>query len=68
MQAVINEKQQIAILQKAGRSRLNRKELGNELKISQATLRRVLDGEAPVIVTGKVFTAVNDWLISELAK
>lgn len=68
MQAVITEDQQIALLQKAARSRINRQELAGKLGISHTTLRRVLDSQAPVVVAGKVFTKVNDWLITDLAK
>lgn len=68
MQAVISEEQQIALLQKAARSRMNRQELAGKLGISHTTLRRVLDSKAPVVVAGKVFTKVNNWLIADLAK
>lgn len=68
MRTIISEQQQVALLQKQGRERLNRKSLGKKLGLSAPTVRRILDDNAPVIVTGKVFTAVNDWLISELAK
>ncbi|WP_270323446.1 hypothetical protein [Weissella confusa] len=68
MQAVISEEQQVAVLQKAARSRMSRQSLAEKLGISHTTLRRVLDSKAPVVVAGKVFTKVNDWLIADLTK
>lgn len=68
MQAVISKQQQTQLLRLAGQMRLSRHKLGDRLNISHPTLQRVLDNEAPVVVSGKTFTAVNDFLISELSK
>ncbi|CAM3791694.1 hypothetical protein K8375_09865 [Weissella cibaria] len=68
MRAIITPKQQTKLLQLAGRMRLSRKALADELDISGPTMRRVLDSEAPVVVTSKVFTSVNDFLLENLGE
>ncbi|CAM2730909.1 hypothetical protein WECO103172_00030 [Weissella confusa] len=68
MQAIITKDQQLALLRKAGEERLGTGALAEKLKINRHTARRVLDGEAPIVVNGKIFQAVNNYLISELAK
>lgn len=68
MKANISKDQQIALLRKQGQERLNRTELSDVLGLSRETVRTVLDSETPLTVSSKTFTAVNDWLISELAK
>ena len=68
MKATISKDQQIALLRKQGQERLNRTELSDVLGLSRETVRTVLDSETPLTVSAKTFTAVNDWLISELDK
>lgn len=68
MRAIITPKQQTKLLQLAGRMRLSRKALADELDISGPTMRRVLDSESPVVVTSKVFTSVNDFLLENLGE
>lgn len=68
MKATISKDQQIALLRKQGQERLNRTELSDVLGLSRETVRTVLDSETPLTVSAKTFTAVNDWLISKLAK
>lgn len=68
MKATISKDQQIALLRKQGQERLNRTELSDVLGLSRETVRTILDSETPLTVSAKTFTAVNDWLISELAK
>jgi HTH domain. len=68
MQAIITKDQQLALLRNAGEKRLTQTSLADKLGITRMTLRRVIDAEAPVVVSGKTFQAVNNYLISELAK
>jgi predicted DNA-binding protein (UPF0251 family) len=68
MQAVITVDQQNQVLRLAGQLRLSRKDLQLKMNITQPTLRKVLDEQAPIIVSGKTYRAINDFLISELSK
>lgn len=68
MQAIITKDQQLALLRNAGEKRLTQTALADKLGITRMTLRRVIDAEAPVVVSGKTFQAVNNYLISELAR
>ncbi|MGY4736124.1 HTH domain-containing protein [Weissella cibaria] len=68
MKAIITKDQQLALLRTVGEKRLTQTELAEKLGITRMTLRRVIDEEAPLVVNGKTFTAVNNYLISELIK
>ncbi|MFR6558781.1 MAG: HTH domain-containing protein [Weissella confusa] len=68
MQAIITKDQQLALLRNAGEKRLTQTALADKLGITRMTLRRVIDAEAPVVVSSKTFQALNNYLISELAK
>lgn len=68
MQAIITKDQQLALLRNAGEKRLTQTALADKLGITRMTLRRVIDAEAPVVVNGNTFQAVNNYLIAELAK
>ncbi|TVV32473.1 HTH domain-containing protein [Weissella cibaria] len=68
MKAIITKDQQLALLRIVGEKRLTQTELAEKLGITRMTLRRVIDEEAPLVVNGKTFTAVNNYLISELIK
>ena len=68
MQAIITSQQQLALLRNAGEQRLTQKEMAQKLGIARMTLRKVMNDEAPLIVSGKTFTAVNNFLIDQLAK
>lgn len=68
MQAIINKEQQNALWRVQANLRLSRTELKNVIGIDALTLRRILDRDAPIIVRGKTFAKVNDFLIERLEK
>ena len=68
MQAIITTDQQLALLRSAGEQLLKQKEMDQKLGIARMTLRKVMNDDAPLIVSGKTFTAVNNFLIDQLAK
>lgn len=66
MQAIITEKQQIALIKKQAVNRLTRSQLATNLNLSRPTIKDVLDKQAPFVVSGKTFTAVNNYLLEDL--
>lgn len=66
MQAVITERQQMALIKKQAVNRLSRYQLAEILNLSKPTVRNVLDKQAPFVVSGKTFTAVNNYLLEDL--
>ncbi|KAA8435042.1 hypothetical protein FKV73_01265 [Weissella paramesenteroides] len=65
---IINDKQQYELLKLKSIKRLNDKQLGEKLKLNHGTLKRILDSEAPISVSTKTYTIVNDFLLEELSK
>lgn len=65
---IINDKQQYELLKLKSIKRLNDKQLGEILKLNHGTLKRILDSEAPISVSTKTYTIVNDFLLEELSK
>ena len=63
---IITEKQQVALIKKQALSRLNRSKLAEQLNLSRTTVKDVLDKQAPFVVSGKTFTAVNNYLLEDL--
>lgn len=68
MQAIITETQRATLLREQGYLKLNRRGLAKKLGLSYGTIKTVLDAPTPLIVSGKTFTAVNNFLIDQLAK
>lgn len=68
MQAIITETQRATLLREQGYLKLNRRDLAKKLGLSYGTVKTVLDAPTPLIVSGKTFTAVNNFLIEQLAK
>ncbi|MBU7568660.1 hypothetical protein [Weissella sagaensis] len=66
MQAIITEKQQVALIKKQAVNRLTRSQLAEKLNLARTTVKDVLDKPAPFVVSGKTFTAVNDYLLEDL--
>ena len=66
MQAIITEQQQTALIKKQALSRLTRYKLAEHLNLSRSTVKDVLDKQAPFVVSGKTFTAVNNYLLEDL--
>lgn len=66
MQAIITEKQQTALIKKQAINRLTRTQLASELDLARSTVKDVLDKQAPFVVSGKTFTAVNNYLLEDL--
>lgn len=66
MQAIITEQQQTALIKKQAVNRLSRYELASLLKLSRPTVQNVLDKPTPFVVSGKTFTAVNNYLLEDL--
>lgn len=65
---IINDKQQYELLKLKSIKRLNDKQLGEILNLNHGTLKRILDSEAPISVSTKTYTIVNDFLLEELSK
>ncbi|QDJ58352.1 hypothetical protein EFA59_01980 [Weissella hellenica] len=65
---ILSEKQQYELLKFKSIKRLNNSQLGEILNLNHGTLKRVLDSEAPISVSTKTFTAVNNFLLKELSK
>lgn len=63
---IITEAQQNELLNKQALSRLNRTNLAKQLNLSRSTVQDVLDKPTPFVVSGKTFTAVNDYLLEDL--
>lgn len=68
MKAIISQKQQYELLKLQWVNKLNRRGLAEKLGVSYGTTKTLLDADAPIIVSGKTFQAVNNYLISELAR
>lgn len=66
MQAIITEQQQLALIKKQAINRLTRSQLATNLKLSRPTIKDVLDKQAPFVVSGKTFMAVNNYLLEDL--
>lgn len=66
MQAIITEKQQTALIKKQAINRLTRTQLASELDLARSTVKDVLDKQAPFVVSGKTFRAVNNYLLEDL--
>lgn len=66
MQAIITSKQQTALIKKQAVNRLSRYQLAEKLDLSKPTIKTVLDGDTPLTVRSKTFTAVNNYLLEEL--
>ena len=66
MQAILTKQQHTALLKKAGAERLNQSKLADILGVSRRTVWSIFNSEAPVKVNAKTFTAINDWLLSDL--
>lgn len=66
MQAIITSKQQTALIKKQAVNRLSRYQLAEILNLSKPTVKNVLDKQAPFVVSGKTFTAVNNYLLEDL--
>lgn len=66
MQAIITEQQQTALIKKQAINRLTRTQLANKLNLARTTVKDVLDKQAPFVVSGKTFTAVNNYLLEDL--
>lgn len=66
MQAIITEKQQVALIKKQAVNRLTRSQLAEKLNLARTTVKDVLDKQTPFVVSGKTFTAVNDYLLEDL--
>ncbi|MGK4144183.1 hypothetical protein AB0X56_02735 [Weissella paramesenteroides] len=66
MQAIITSKQQTALIKKQAVNRLSRYQLAEKLNLSKPTVKNVLDKQAPFVVSGKTFTAVNNYLLEDL--
>lgn len=62
MQAIISQEQQANLLREQGYQKLSRRELAKKMGVSYGTIKTILDAETPLIVRGKTYTAVNDWL------
>ncbi len=62
MQKIIFEKQQVELLRKKGEKRLTLGKLAEEMNITRPTLSKILNDETPLVVTSKVYDAVNNWL------
>ncbi|WP_258088928.1 hypothetical protein [Weissella fangxianensis] len=54
------------LLKKQALSRLNRTNLAKHLNLSRSTIQDVLDKPTPFVVSGKTFTAVNNYLHQDL--
>ncbi|MCT0485293.1 hypothetical protein [Weissella paramesenteroides] len=65
---ILNSKQQYELLKLKSIKRLNDKQLGEVLNLNHGTLKRVLDSEAPISVSTKTYTVVNNFLLEELSK
>lgn len=63
---IITEIQQKELLKKQALNRLNRTNLAKRLNLSRSTIQDVLDKPAPFVVSGKTFTAVNNYLLEDL--
>ncbi len=68
MQAIITSQQQTELLKAKGKEKLTRLALSEKLGLSRSTVQVILDAPTPLIVSGKTFTAVNNFLIDQLAK
>lgn len=66
MQAIITEQQQVALIKKQAVNRLTRSQLATNLNLARSTVKDVLDKQAPFVVSGKTFTAVNNFLLEDL--
>lgn len=66
MQAIITEQQQLALIKKQAINRLTRTQLANKLNLARTTVKDVLDKKTPFVVSGKTFTAVNNYLLEDL--
>lgn len=66
MQAIITSKQQTALIKKQAINRLSRYQLAEKLNLSKPTEKSILDKQAPFVVSGKTFTAVNNYLLEDL--
>ncbi|WPQ68520.1 hypothetical protein [Weissella paramesenteroides] len=66
MQAIITEQQQVALIKKQAVNRLTRSQLATNLNLARSTVKDVLDKQAPFVVSGKTFTAVNNYLLEDL--
>lgn len=66
MQAIITTKQQTVLIKKQAVNRLSRYQLAEKLNLSKPTVKSVLDKQAPFVVSGKTFTAVNNYLLEDL--
>ena len=66
MQAIITDKQQIALLRKQATNHLKRYELAELLNLSNVTIKHLLDQPTPFVVNSKTFTAVNNYLLEDL--
>jgi len=66
MQKIITKKQQLQLIKKQAVNRLSRYQLAEILNLSKPTVKNVLDKQAPFVVSGKTFTAVNNYLLEDL--
>lgn len=58
----ISKHTQIELLKTIGIKRLARNEVAKQMRVSEYTLRQVLDKETPVPVKNTTYLKVNDWL------
>ena len=63
---IITDAQQKDLIKKQALSRLTRSKLAEHLNLSRSTIQIVLDKQAPFVVSGKTFTAVNNYLLEDL--
>ena len=66
MQKIITKKQQLQLIKKQAVNRLSRYQLAEILNLSKPTVKNVLDKQAPFVVSGKTFRAVNNYLLEDL--
>ena len=66
MQKIITKRQQLQLIKKQAVNRLSRYQLAEILNLSKPTVKNVLDKQAPFVVSGKTFTAVNNYFLEYL--
>lgn len=63
MQSIVTLTFQKNLLTQMALNHINRKDFAAKVELSNPTVRKVLDNEAPLIVNKKTYLQLNEWLL-----